>query len=420
MAHRKSTGGIVEKLTARGRSYGLRFRARGKRQFQHVGYEADGITRADAERELAYVLEQVRRGEWTPAAAAGVPAPRVIPTFHEWASAWFEEKRVDGGRRGSGLSLSAEENLRWQLTLHLLPTFAPRRLGEITMEDVDRWRRAKGREGRLAPGSINKCINTLDAIFETALEYGYIDRNPAAGRRRRLPVVKPRRTYIDRASHIEALLDAAGDMDAEGRAVHFRRTLLAVLVFAGLRIDECLSLLWRHVELGRGLIQVPGTKTEAAVRTVEILPALRDELTALAAAQGGRGEPGDLVFGTANGTKHSQSNIRRRVLDRAVARANQGIAERGSTSPLPDGLTPHSLRRTFASILYALGESPAYVMAQMGHGSPDLALGIYAREMARRDGEPERLKALVEGSEWAPTGSSDSPASVQRGDVLAT
>ena len=37
------------------------------------------------------------------------------------------------------------------------------------------------------------------------------------------------------------------------------------------------------------------------------------------------------------------------------------------------------------------------MMAQMGHTSPNLALAIYAREMDRRDGEPERLRALVEG-----------------------
>ena len=36
-------------------------------------------------------------------------------------------------------------------------------------------------------------------------------------------------------------------------------------------------------------------------------------------------------------------------------------------------------------------------MAQMGHTSPSLALAIYAREIDRRDGEPERLRALVEG-----------------------
>jgi integrase len=46
--------------------------------------------------------------------------------------------------------------------------------------------------------------------------------------------------------------------------------------------------------------------------------------------------------------------------------------------------------------LFALGETPPYVMAQMGHTTPNLTLAIYAREMDRRDGEPERLKPLVE------------------------
>ena len=45
-------------------------------------------------------------------------------------------------------------------------------------------------------------------------------------------------------------------------------------------------------------------------------------------------------------------------------------------------------------------------MSQMGHTSPQLALRIYAREMDRRDGEPERLRALVEGADWASAGTS--------------
>ena len=39
-------------------------------------------------------------------------------------------------------------------------------------------------------------------------------------------------------------------------------------------------------------------------------------------------------------------------------------------------------------------------MAQMGHTTANLTLAIYARQMDRRDGELERLKALVVGREW--------------------
>ena len=53
--------------------------------------------------------------------------------------------------------------------------------------------------------------------------------------------------------------------------------------------------------------------------------------------------------------------------------------------------------REIQSLLFAIGEPPPYVMAQMGHTTASLTLTIYARQMDRRDGESERLKALVEG-----------------------
>jgi hypothetical protein len=55
-------------------------------------------------------------------------------------------------------------------------------------------------------------------------------------------------------------------------------------------------------------------------------------------------------------------------------------------------------------VLYALGETPPFVMAQMGHTSPQLALAIYAKVMSRDKGELAALRALVEGSDWAPAG----------------
>ncbi len=36
-------------------------------------------------------------------------------------------------------------------------------------------------------------------------------------------------------------------------------------------------------------------------------------------------------------------------------------------------------------------------MAQIGHTTPNLTLSLYARAMQRRDGERERLRALVNG-----------------------
>lgn len=246
-------------------------------------------------------------------------------------------------------------------------------------------------------------------MLEVAVEYEHVPRNVAKGKRRRLRVSPPARRYLDRAEHVAALLDAAGNLDAHGRDAPHRRPLLAVLVFAGLRTGEALDLQWRDVDLAGGRLRVHGTKTAAASRTVEILPALRDELLAYAAACGNR-PPDALVFGTSpagdrypGGAHRSPSNVRNRVLAPAVADANATLAQRGA-APLPDGLTPHSLRRTFASILVALGRDPAVVMRQMGHTTPGMTLGVYAAAMDWADGERDRLRALVEGAKWQEMG----------------
>jgi integrase len=39
-------------------------------------------------------------------------------------------------------------------------------------------------------------------------------------------------------------------------------------------------------------------------------------------------------------------------------------------SPLPDGVTFHSLRRTYTALRAELGEHPAIAAAQMGHRDP--------------------------------------------------
>jgi len=76
--------------------------------------------------------------------------------------------------------------------------------------------------------------------------------------------------------------------------------------------------------------------------------------------------------------------------------AGENLAAAG-LPPLPDRLTPQSLRRTFASVLYAVGEIPPVVMVEMGHGDPQLALRVYAQAMRRGDLEAGKLRRLLDG-----------------------
>lgn len=74
-------------------------------------------------------------------------------------------------------------------------------------------------------------------ILDLAVEYEVIDSNPAKGKRRRLRVARPARTYLDRADQIESLLDVAAALDAKARTDRgLRRAMIATLVFAGPRL----------------------------------------------------------------------------------------------------------------------------------------------------------------------------------------
>jgi len=403
---RTATGSVVFDERRREPAFAIRFRANGQRQFVTLGTKAEGWTQARADQALADTLADVRRGLWRPPVKPeAAPLPREVPTFHEFASEWFERQLVEGGRRGGGLTEAGAADLKWRLANHLLPYFAAMRLDAITVQQVDEYRLAKVRDGKLGATSINKTLTVLASILESASEYEYVSRNVASGRRRRLPSVTPTRTVVDRADHIAALLDAAGELDREARSrIGQRRALVATLTFAGLRIGEALALQWRDVDLGRGVMKVRQGKTDAAARDVPILLVLRDELIGYKTRL--NPEPDALVFGSSAGQPQSPSNIRTRILAPSVTAANEALAKAKVLEPIP-ALTPHSLRRTAASIWFAIGWTPPRVMAAMGHTDAAMTLNVYARQMARQDGEPERLKALVEGADWAAMGSSD-------------
>ena len=58
------------------------------------------------------------------------------------------------------------------------------------------------------------------------------------------------------------------------------------------------------------------------------------------------------------------------------------------------------------------------MMRQVGHADPKVTLSIYAQVMFRGEGERERLKALVEGSDWALMGTGADLEAEEPGEQL--
>jgi integrase len=241
-----------------------------KRRFVALG----PVGPAEAERALRHTLADVERGTWTPPQKVAPPVEETpAPTFHEFGEQWW-------ARAALQLRPSTQADYRWRLEVHLLPFFRDLPLDRITVASVEEFIAGKlGEDDPLSPRSVNMCVTLLGAILESAVDRELIVRNPARGKRRRVREATPRRTWIDSAEHVAALLAAAGELDCQARPdrrhIH-RSAIVATLVFAGLRIGELTALRWRDVDLASGWLTVGEAKTDAGRRRVKLRGALRD------------------------------------------------------------------------------------------------------------------------------------------------
>ena len=311
--------------------------------------------------------------------------------------------------------MSADEPAR-----HEPVFFAGHRLTEITPREVDRYKVSKSRERQeidearvqaeargekfrergLSNGSINHVLSDLSQVLETAVEYGLIATNPAAGKRRRLKAAKPSRPWVE-PEQLPALLDAArGDGVAS-----LGHALLAVLAGGGLRIGEALALRWDLVDLATGTMHVAASKTDAGVRSVDMPQGLKQDLV-MWQATSQHVEPNDYVLPSSTGSKNNPSNLRRDVFRPAVVAANVELGKAGIAAIGP--ITFHSLRRTFASLRCACGDDIRYTSSQLGHTDVRFTMATYAQATKRRDRlSGPHLKAYDRALDWARMGTSE-------------
>jgi integrase len=436
---RRSRGEVLTRDWKAGRGFALRFYAYGSRRYLSLGLESEGWTRTRAEEELENVLADVRRGLWvppqrgredrpvTPVLALSVsrsPGARTDRPPDAGGAMLFSEFAPWAlGMRRARHGEAHDKNLRWGLR-HLMPFFAECPLEGINAEAVDMYSTAKVEEsarlqaaiergapyrddrGRirrpLAATSINKTIKVLAWFLGLAVQYGRISINAAAGRERLLRARPKPPVHLDTAEQIEALLDAAAELDQDpSYACSEREAIVATLIFAGPRAHELGNMLERDIDLTNARIFVGRSKTAAGLREIRIMQILLGILGAHKARPGSPG-PDDLAFATGTGGRRDRHNLAGRVLAEVFERADRLLRERGEL-PLPLGLSPHKLRHTFASILIALGVDLASVMRQLGHRSSAFTLEVYTHMMAIAPDQRERLKALVEGERrWGP------------------
>jgi integrase len=222
-----------------------------------------------------------------------------------------------------------------RLTGKALPAVAPALL-EQAMADLA----AK----HYTPQTIVHYLKFLRHVFRWAIGRGVIEKSPFASVK--LPTVRAGKTRFLSIEEEARLCQAIGQpYDAWVR--------LAILT--GLRKSEQFGLRWADIDLDRGLITLPHTKS-GTVQYVHLMEEAKAILRGLIP-----GNTSVWVFPSDDPETHlDHHNFYGRVYITALKDANL------------EGVTWHTLRHTFASRLAMNGQGPSTIAALLRHSGTDL------------------------------------------------
>ena len=83
-------------------------------------------------------------------------------------------------------------------------------------------------------------------------------------------------------------------------------------------------------------------------------------------------------------TRRNKDNLNARVVKPALRRADELRAARGLPA-LPPGVSVHTLRRTYVSLMLAAGADLRWVQRQVGHENAKMTLDVYTQVLQRKD-----------------------------------
>ena len=347
----------------------VRYRcAAGQRRYKIGRYGVLTIEQARTRAKKA--LGQVADGEDP---AGGRSADRKAPTLAEVGERYMAEHVA------THCKPRTVRTYRDLLNNHILPTLGSKKVGAIVRADVERMHQAiarakpkKGQRRRGGKGVANRALALLRAVLNAAEVWGERAQhsNPCTGVRRfkeKDPHEAPR--FLDAAerARLEAAL-AESDSVGKGHPGYVAPGAVAairLLAWTGARLSEITGLTWSMVDLGRGHLRLPDSKTGAKV--VELAPQAVELLRGM---QERRREDTQLVTPGERGGPLMN-----------IQRAWKSIRRRAK---LP-GVRIHDLRHSFASDALNAGVPLALVGAMLGHRNPQTtARYAHVADEARR------------------------------------
>jgi integrase len=341
-------GSIEAYQTQAGRRYRVLYRRPDHLQTQKRGFR----TKRDAELYLAGIEVDKSRGAYIDPTKARV-------TIGEWMDVWIAARpdlRATSRSRAVGI---IEKFIRPQLGR--IP------IGQFTRLQAQQW--AAALPG--SPQTIRKMVNVLSGALQLAVDDGRLPSNPA----QRLKLPRPTKTSKRYLTHDEvgALAIAIGKRP-HGRDLGYD-VLLLTLAYCGLLWGELCGLRIQDLDLDRARLIVRQTvvadkgyqRIEAPKDYEHLSIPIPDFLVEMLRRQVADRSPSNPVFYGMRTKTYLRNHAFRK-----------GWFDPASTEIGLDGLTPHELRHTSASLAVSSGAHVKAVQRMLGHASAAMTLDTYA------------------------------------------
>ncbi len=303
----------------------------------------------------------VPRRDLSPESGSGNPAP-FAPDTATALIRWQDHMR--GPRRLAALTIRAylDDTIRF---LHFLAGHLGRPpslndLAALDLRDFRSWL-ASRHARRLDPASTARAISALRAFFTHLRREGLCDNKAIA------LLKSPKRTApLPRPLSEAAAAKLTGSKPAgTGRTADWvaARDIAAIMLLygAGLRISEALSLLCADIpvaaEQGNAMVNLRVKGKGGRERIVPLLPVIRKAITRYRRLCPWPETPQRALFLGVRGKR-----LRPEILQKSVRELRRGLG-------LPESVTPHALRHSFASHLLSASGDLRAVQELLGHAS---------------------------------------------------
>ena len=285
-------------------------------------------------------------------------------------------------------------------------TFGRKKIGEIRYSDVVRFYNRLLNEKDVSLGTLDAVQCLLHPTFQMAVRDNIIRSNPTDG------VMAEVKKNSDRTAAVRHALTAAQQrtfMDyVKNHPVYCRwYPMMTILLGTGCRIGEAIGLRWEDIDLDNRVISINHSivyhpigeerksemrvslpKTEAGIRTIPMLPQVKEAFELLRAEKEESGANHtvidgmtDFVFQNRYGGVPSPQSVNR-AIGRITKSYNDQEAERARREGREPELLPtfsaHNLRHTFCTRLCENETNLKVIQAVMGHRDIQTTMNIYA------------------------------------------